>query len=93
MRLDWENEVEVIKQGAAVVVYLFPNMFVTMGLTVLVVVLGMHIDGRLVALVLTLLATALAVISYVWVVRMAQRGSSLEGQGDAKGTASQVAKP
>ena len=32
MRLDWENEIEVIKQGAAVSIYLLPNMFAVMGL-------------------------------------------------------------
>lgn len=29
MKLDWENEIEVIKQGTAVVVYMFPNMILT----------------------------------------------------------------
>ena len=29
MKLDWENEIEVIKQGTAVVIYLFPNMILT----------------------------------------------------------------
>ena len=73
MRLDWENEVEVIKQGTALVIYLFPNMFVTMGLTVLVVFLGMRFDCRLVALAFTLLATALAALSYLWILRATQR--------------------
>ncbi len=30
MKLDWENEVEVIKQGTAVLIYMFPNMILTM---------------------------------------------------------------
>ena len=29
MKLEWENEIEVIKQGTAVVVYMFPNMILT----------------------------------------------------------------
>lgn len=29
MKLDWENEIEVIKQGTAVVIYMFPNMILT----------------------------------------------------------------
>ena len=29
MRLDWENEIEAIKQGTAVVIYMFPNMILT----------------------------------------------------------------
>ena len=64
MRLDWENEVEVIKQGPAVALYMLPNMFVVMGLTVLVVFLGMNMDHRLLALAFTALAAALAGLSY-----------------------------
>ncbi len=29
IKLDWENEIEVIKQGTAVAVYMFPNMLLT----------------------------------------------------------------
>ena len=32
IKLDWENEIEVIKQGTAVVAYMFPNMILTTGL-------------------------------------------------------------
>ncbi len=64
MRLDWENEIEVIKQGAAVAIYMLPNMFVVMGLTVLAVVLGLRIDRRLLALLFTLAAVLLAALSY-----------------------------
>lgn len=59
MRLDWENEVEVIKQGSAVAVYLIPNILITMALTVLSVVLGMHIDPNILPVVLTLAAAGL----------------------------------
>ena len=64
MRLDWENEIEVIKQGAAVVIYMLPNMFAVMGLTVLVVFLGMRMDHRLLTLLLILAAGILALLSY-----------------------------
>ena len=64
MRLDWENEIEVIKQGAAVAIYMLPNMFVVMGLTVLAVVLGLRMDRRLLALLFTLAAALLAALSY-----------------------------
>ena len=64
MRTDWENEVEVIKQGAAVTLYLLPNMFVVMGLTVLVVILGMRLDHIRIALGFTLAAALLAALSY-----------------------------
>ena len=64
MRLDWENEVEVIKQGSAVVIYMFPNMFAAMGLVVLAVYLGTRMNHSLLTLILIFIATALAAISY-----------------------------
>ena len=64
MRLDWENEVEVIKQGSAVTIYMLPNMFVVMGLVVLVVFLGTKMDHRLLALLFILIAGVLAALSY-----------------------------
>ena len=63
MRLDWENEIEVIKQGAAVAIYMLPNMFVVMGLTVLVVFLGTRMDHKLLTLILILAAAVLAGLS------------------------------
>ena len=72
MRLDWENEIEVIKQGAAVAIYMLPNMFVVMGLTVLAVVLGLRVDHRLLALGFTLIAAVLAALSYRRVLRLAK---------------------
>ena len=73
MRLDWENEVEVIKQGTAVTIYLLPNMFIVMGLCVLVVVFGMHMDHKLVALIFILIATVLAALSYRRVMTLSGR--------------------
>ena len=73
MRLDWENEIEVIKQGAAVAIYMLPNMFVVMGLTVLAVVLGLRMDRRLLALLFTLVATLLAALSYRRVLILSKR--------------------
>ena len=73
MRLDWENEIEVIKQSAAVAIYMLPNMFVVMGLTVLMVFLGTKMDHRLLALVMIVITSALALLSYLWVLRLAAR--------------------
>ena len=70
MRLDWENEIEVIKQGAAVAVYMLPNMFVVMGLTVLVDFLGTRMDHRLLTLTGIVIASALAALSYMRVLRL-----------------------
>ncbi len=64
MKLDWENEVEVIKQGAAVAIYMLPNMFVVMGLAVLVVFLGIRMDHRLVTVILIVITAALAALIY-----------------------------
>ena len=75
MRLDWENEVEAIKQGAAVALYMLPNMFVVMGLLVLVVFLGLRMDHRLLALAFTLLAALLAALSYLRVMSLAKRNN------------------
>ena len=64
MRLDWENEIEVIKQGTGVVIYLLPNMFVSMILMVLVVFLGMAVEHSLVAALFILIYGLLASLSY-----------------------------
>ena len=72
MKLDWENEVEVIKQGAAVVIYLFPNMFATMALVVLVVILGTQISINLVAVIMILIVSVLALLCYLRVMKLAK---------------------
>ena len=73
MRLDWENEVEVIKQSAAVAIYMLPNMFVVMGLTVLVVFLGTRMNYNLITVIFTLIASVLALLSYLRVMSLAKR--------------------
>lgn len=70
MRLDWENEVEVVKQGTAVTLYLLPNMFGTMGVIVLVVILGMYVNANMLSLAVTGLALVLALISYRKVMKI-----------------------
>ena len=72
MRLDWENEVEVIKQGAGTAIYMLPNMFAVMGLCVLSVFLGKRIDHSLLALVMILTAAVLAALSYRRVILLAK---------------------
>lgn len=71
MRLDWENEIEVVKQGAAVAIYMLPNMFVVMGLWVLVVFLGMHMDHRLLTLIWIVITSVLTLLSYLRVIALA----------------------
>ena len=72
-RLDWENEVEVVKQGAAVTLYLLPNMFLVMALIILVVFIGMRLDHRLLALLLIGIVSLLAFVSYKRAIVLAQR--------------------
>ena len=75
MRLDWENEVEVIKQGSAVTLYMLPNMLATMGLIVLAVFLGMRMDHRLLTVALVLATSALALLSYGRAMALAEKST------------------
>ncbi|MBR2578078.1 MAG: hypothetical protein IKE38_04010 [Erysipelotrichaceae bacterium] len=71
MRLDWENEIEVIKQGAAVGIYLLPNMFITMGLIVGVVFLGIKMDHRLMTVMFIAIVTVLTLLCYLRAMSLA----------------------
>ena len=73
MRLDWENEIEVVKQGTAVTVYLLPNMFAVMILVFLMVILGLRMNHQLLALIMILAASVLAALSYLKVMAFARR--------------------
>ena len=73
LRLDWENEIEVIKQSAGVAIYLFPNMFIVMGLVVGVVFLGMRMDHKLLALLFIFVAGLLAFLCYLRAMSLAKR--------------------
>ena len=74
IKLDWENEIEVIKQNSAVAIYLLPNMFAVMGLTVGAIFLGMHMNHLLIALILIAVAGLLAFLSYRRVLSLAKKG-------------------
>lgn len=63
-KLDWKNDIEVIKQGPAVVVYLFPNMFGTMILGGLSVFLSLSMNPNLVVGAFTILLALLAWAAY-----------------------------
>ncbi len=73
MRLDWENEIEVVKQSAAVTIYIFPNMFAGMGIMSGVVYLGMYVDHKLLTSGLILVISLLAALSYKRVMSLAKR--------------------
>ena len=70
IKLEWENEIEVVKQGTAITLYLLPNMIATMVLIVLSVFLGMKLNGNLVVIILIFIVTLLAFMSYKKVVKL-----------------------
>ena len=66
-------KVEVIKQGAAVTLYLLPNMFVTMALIIGVVFLGLKVDAKVIALIFIVIVGALAAASYARVMALVKK--------------------
>ncbi|MCR4611076.1 MAG: hypothetical protein K5644_04175 [Lachnospiraceae bacterium] len=72
MRLDWENEIEVIKQSSAVAIYMFPNMIAVLGLAFLVIYLSNMMDVRFVLLLLTAVATVLTILCYMRVMKLSK---------------------
>ena len=73
MRLDWENEIEAIKQSTAVAVYIFPNLFGTMGIIVGSVILGTVIGAKAVSVIITVVAAMLAGICYLRVKTLVKK--------------------
>lgn len=71
LRLDWENEIEVIKQGSAVSSYLIPNMLATLVMLGGSVALGVLIGGRLVMILIAAFALLLAYLSWLSIKRFA----------------------
>ena len=73
IKLEWENEVEVIKQGSAAAIYMLPNMFVVMGLCVLVVFLGTKLNHTMIAGAFILITALLSALSYRRVMKLAKK--------------------
>ena len=73
VKLDWENEVEVVKNGPAVTTYILPNMFATMILITLIIIFGRFIG--IVPMVMS--ASAIYIVLTLWsaakVRRLARR--------------------
>jgi len=72
MKLEWENEVEVIKQGSAVALYMLPNMFVVMGITVLSVAIGTKLNHNILTLIFIAVSGILALFSYRRVMKLSR---------------------
>ncbi len=64
LRLDWQNEVEVVKQGAAVTFYLLPNMFATMAASALFILCCNTLGGAVGALVIMAVYGILGFLAY-----------------------------
>ncbi|SMC34344.1 ABC-2 type transport system permease protein [Oscillospiraceae bacterium] len=71
MKLQWESEIEVIKQGTAVVVYMLPNMFVNMGLIVLMIFLGTKVSANILLGGVLIIVAALGLAAYKRAMRLA----------------------
>ena len=77
INLHWQNEIEVIKQGKAVALYLLPNMLLTLALCFGTVVLGIvtSISTEVILLVAIVFFTLLSYLLYLVVRRMAKSKS------------------
>ena len=73
IKLDWENEIEVVKQGAAVGVYMLVNMLLTMALLVGSVALGFVMNPMVVILISILLYACFTAIAYSRVKALANK--------------------
>ena len=73
MRLDWENEIEVIKQGSNIFFYLFPNMLLCMATAVGVVFLGIYVGNRLGTLIILAVVVLFTLLSYRKVMSLAKK--------------------
>ena len=69
-KLDWTNEIEVVKQGSALTIYLFPNLIVTMLLLAGSVALGQITGPIWMNLILTAVFAVLSLLCYRKVVKM-----------------------
>lgn len=69
LKLDWENDIEIVKQSTAVTVYLLPNMFITMIIAGGAIGLGFVIGGKLYLLIVTVIYLVVSAICYSIVMK------------------------
>lgn len=73
IKLEWENDIEVIKQGSAVAYYLFPNFFGTIIVLISATALS-FITGAIPAILLVIvIAGVLTLLSYRKVLKLERR--------------------
>ena len=73
MRLDWENEIEIIKQGGGVGIYLFTNMLLCFMLLGASIGLGIIINPDAATIIVIAFVTLLAGLSYMRVMKLSDR--------------------
>lgn len=73
IKLEWDNEIEVIKQGTAIVVYMFPNMFLSMILLSGSVALGIFMGTIPAILILIAIYSVLTLGAYALVSGLAKK--------------------
>lgn len=73
IKLEFENDVEVVKQGAAMVMYILPNMFVVMFLIVGFVFLGLKMNGNILVGIFTVIVFLLSYICLKWSLSLATK--------------------
>ncbi len=61
---EWDNEIQVVKQSAAVTVYILPNMFATMALVAGYGAFCYYLNANIGALIIIALYTTLAALNY-----------------------------
>ena len=64
IRLDWENEIEVVKQGTAVTAYILPNMLAVMPVSGLMILSCFSFGIQVAALFITVVYGVLAFCNY-----------------------------
>lgn len=74
-KLEWVQEIEVIKQGAAITTYMLPNMFATLILAVLVVALGKIVNTNIVLIIFTVIYGLLAYLGWISVKHLIMKGA------------------
>lgn len=73
IKLDWENDIEVIKQSLGVFIYLFPNMIITMLLVVALIAASLKFNGTLIVLAITVVEAIFTAVFYMIVKKMAKK--------------------
>lgn len=73
LNFDWENEVEVIKQGTSVVVYIFPSMILTCILGAAVILLGKLLGTIAVLSIVSIITLLISGLLYLNVRHLARK--------------------